>query len=275
MGYFAGTICYEENQFCFSRAFTFKHSFCAVRLSIGVSMKITVINGTEKHGVTNKLKEKFLQHFQNAEITEFYLPKDCPSFCIGCANCFAKGENYCKDYNYVNAIEKSLFEADLIVMTSPSYVMHVTGAMKALLDHLAYRWMPHRPAPEMFGKRAVIITQCIGAGAKSCSRDIKHSLSWWGISKIGVFNGTLINDIVWDKVSEKRRKKLTKSINRLARRFSKINYAKPAHTKFTTKIKFSLCRLIQKQVRKNGLAGLDNEYWYNNGWLGKCRPWKR
>ncbi|MCH5151978.1 MAG: flavodoxin family protein [Clostridiales bacterium] len=237
-------------------------------------MKITVINGTEKRGVTYKLKEMFLQHFQGAKITEFYLPKDCPSFCVGCTSCFVKGENNCKDYVYINAIEKSLLEADLIVMTSPAYVMHATGAMKALLDHLAYRWMPHRPAPEMFGKRAVIITQCMGAGAKSAAKDIKHSLSWWGISHIGVFNGALMNDIVWDKLSENKRKKLTKNINKLARKFAKINYSKPAHAKLITKIKFKLCRLIQKKVRKSGVAGLDNEYWYDNGWLGKSRPWK-
>ena len=42
-------------------------------------MKITVINGTEQQGVTYRLKEIFLQEFGNtAEVTEFYLPKDCP-----------------------------------------------------------------------------------------------------------------------------------------------------------------------------------------------------
>lgn len=80
-------------------------------------------------------------------------------------------------------------------MTSPAYVFHVTGAMKALLDHFAYRWIPHRPAPEMFGKRAVIITQCLGSGAKSAAKDMKHSLSWWGISQIGIFAGALMSDI--------------------------------------------------------------------------------
>ena len=45
-------------------------------------MNITVINGTEKHGVTYRLKEMFLAEFRNkANITEYYLPKDCPSFC--------------------------------------------------------------------------------------------------------------------------------------------------------------------------------------------------
>ena len=238
------------------------------------NIKIAVINGTEKRGVTYKLKEIFLQRFQGAEITEFYLPKDCPSFCAGCASCFVKGEGNCKDFAYISAIEKSLLQADLIVMTSPAYVMHATGAMKALLDHLAYRWMPHRPLPEMFGKRAVIITQCIGAGAKSAAKDIKHSLSWWGISRIGVFNGALMNDIVWDKIPEKRRQKFTKSIDGLARQFSKINYGKPARTTLMTKIKFAVCRLIQKQVRKSGAVSIDAEYWHDNGWFGKSRPWK-
>ena len=39
-------------------------------------MKITVINGTEKHGVTYRLKEVFLDQLRNdSDITEFYLPK--------------------------------------------------------------------------------------------------------------------------------------------------------------------------------------------------------
>lgn len=239
-------------------------------------MKITVINGTEKHGVTYKIKELFLQKFRpDAEITEFYLPKDCPAFCAGCTSCFMRGEDTCKDYSYINAVEKSLLQADLIVMTSPSYVMHATGAMKALLDHFGYRWMPHRPAAEMFAKRAVIITQCLGAGAKSAAKDIKHSLSWWGISKIGVFESALMSDILWDRLPEKKRKRLTKKINGLACKFAKVNYLKPARTGIITKIKFKFCRIIQKRVRKNGVAGPDNEYWYANGWLGKARPWKK
>ena len=238
-------------------------------------MKITVINGTEKHGVTYKLKSIFLQRFPSAEITEYYLPKDCPSFCAGCTSCFIKGENDCKDFIYIHAIEKSLLKADLIVFTSPAYVMGATGAMKALLDHFGYRWMPHRPAPELFGKRAVIITQCIGAGAKSTAKEIKNSLSWWGISKIGTFSGALMNDIVWDKLTEPKRKKLTGQMHKLAVRFAKINYIKPARTTVNTKVKFYICRMIQKKVRKSGNAGLDNEYWEKNGWLKKGRPWKR
>ncbi|MCR4929644.1 MAG: NAD(P)H-dependent oxidoreductase, partial [Lachnospiraceae bacterium] len=146
-------------------------------------MKIAVFNATEKHGVTYRLKEIFLEPFRDeAEITEFYLPKDCPSFCAGCTVCFRGDENKCKDAQYTQKIQKALLEADLLVFASPAYVFHTTGAMKTMLDHFGYRWMPHRPAKEMFSKRAVIITQCLGAGDKSTAKDIKDSLSWWGVS---------------------------------------------------------------------------------------------
>ena len=69
-------------------------------------MKITVINGTEKHGVTYKMKEIFLEQFKkDAEITEYYLPKDCPNFCVGCITCFGQGEHLCKDAEYIQRIE--------------------------------------------------------------------------------------------------------------------------------------------------------------------------
>lgn len=238
-------------------------------------MNITVINGTEKHGVTYRLKEMFLTEFKDrASITEYDLPKDCPNFCNGCVSCIIKGESTCKDAEYIGKIDKSLLKADLIVMTSPAYVFHITGAMKALLDHFAYRWIPHRPAPEMFGKRAVIITQCLGAGAKFAAKDIKHSLSWWGISKIGIFTGALMGNIAWERLSEKKRAEFTRKVKRLSQKFVQIDYTKPAHTNLITKIKFSVCRLMQKTLHKNDPEYLDGKYWAEQGWLGKIRPWK-
>ncbi len=238
-------------------------------------MNIAGINGTEKLRVTYQLKEVFLAAFrEKADITEYYLPKDCPNFCNGCVNCMIKGESACKDAEYIGKIEKSLLKADLIVMTSPAYVFHATGGMKAFLDHFAWRWLPHRPAPEMFGKRAVIMTQCLGAGAKSAAKDIKHSLSWWGISKIGIFTGALTGDIVWERLSEKKRAELTRKVKRLSGKFAGMDYSKPAHTNLITKAKFFVCRLMQRKLHKNDPEYLDGKYWAEQGWLGKTRPWK-
>lgn len=68
----------------------------------------------------------------NAEITEYYLPKDGPGFCTGYTACFRNNQNLCKDAEKVQKIERSLLEADLLVFTSPAYVFHTTGAMKAI-----------------------------------------------------------------------------------------------------------------------------------------------
>lgn len=237
-------------------------------------MKITVINGTEKHGVTWRLKEIFLERFrEKAEITEFYLPKDCPCFCMGCAGCIFKGEHTCRDFSYIRKIAEPLLESDLIVMTSPAYVMHATGAMKALLDHFAYLWMPHRPAPEMFSKRAVIITQCLGAGARSAAADIKHSLSWWGISRITVFTGKLMSDIVWEKLAGKKRAELIRRMNRLSKKLAAEDFGKAPRVSAVTKIKFLFCRMMQKSLHENNPEYTDGKYWAQQGWLDGKRPW--
>ncbi len=166
------------------------------------------------------------------------------------------------------------FKADLIVMTSPAYVFHVTGAMKALLDHFAYRWMPHRPAPEMFGKRAVIITQCLGSGAKSAAKDIKHSLSWWGISEIGIFTGALMGDIVWEKAIPKETRRAYGKDSKSYPKVCTYGLHKIRTHNLITKIKFFFCRMIQKSIHRSDPEHLDGKYWAEQGWLADSRPWK-
>ncbi|MBR5180778.1 MAG: NAD(P)H-dependent oxidoreductase [Clostridiales bacterium] len=238
-------------------------------------MKITVINGTEKHGVTYRLKEAFLEPFRGkANITEFYLPKDGPGFCIGCTQCFRERQDLCKDAACIRKIEKAMLEADLLVFTSPAYVFHATGAMKTMLDHFGYRWMPHRPAKEMFGKRAFIITQCLGAGGSSTVKDIKDSLSWWGISCIKSCTFKLMSEIDWNKIPEKKRAAMTNKLKAAAAKFNAIDYGRPAHTNLITKAKFYMVRMLQTGLGKDNPEYTDFKYWKANGWLDKVRPWK-
>lgn len=239
-------------------------------------MKIAVINGTEKHGVTYRLKELFLEELRDAaEITEFYLPKDCPSFCTGCTNCISKSESLCRDAAFVQKIDRAMRDADLLVFTSPTYVFHVTGAMKSLLDHFAYHWMPHRPAGELFGKRALIITQTLGAGEASAAKDIRDSLSWWGVPYIRTVALKLLGHVVWDKLPEKRRRALTAGVQKAARHFRAIDYTKPARTTLAVKAKFYAVRMLQARLGKANPEYTDYVYWKTNGWLDRARPWKR
>lgn len=239
-------------------------------------MKITVINGTEKKGVSFKLKEIFLKKIRdNAEIQEFYLPKDCPKFCAGCITCFVKNEDMCPHNDYIKPIRKSIENSDLLVFISPAYVMHTTGAMKSFLDHMAFLWMPHRPHPAMFTKRAVIITQCLGAGAKSTAKDIKDSLSWWGISKIKIVTARLTEDILWEKLSQEKQNKIERKMDKFSNQVVKINFNKVPKTSLLVKIKFNICRMIQKTIYKKNKKSLDCQYWLEHGWLNKKRPWNK
>ena len=67
-------------------------------------------------------------------------------------------------------------KADILIFTSPVYVYHVTGSMKAFLDHYGYRWMVHRPEEKMFSKQVVCIATAAGAGMKSTIKDISDSM---------------------------------------------------------------------------------------------------
>lgn len=83
-----------------------------------------------------------------------------------------------------------------------------------------------------------------------------------------------MSDIVWEKLSEKKRAELTKKVNRLSRKFARIDYTKPAHTNVITKVKFSVCRRMQQTLHENDPEYLDGKYWAEQGWLEKARPWK-
>lgn len=238
-------------------------------------MKITVINATEIKGITFRAKEMFLENFKDAEIAEFYLPKDCPAFCAGCKTCILKSEEKCKDFEYIQKIDLALRDADLIVMASPAYVFHTTGAMKAMLDHFAYRWIPHRPAKEMFTKRAVIITQALGAGEKSALKDIKDSLSWWGISEIYTTSFKLMSEVIWNNLPQKKQNEIKNKMHKLANKISKIDFTKPGKTGFVAKMKFYIVRMMQSDLGKKDPQYRDYNYWKDNGWLDKVRPWKK
>ena len=107
-------------------------------------MKIVIINGQNHKGSTYHIADKLARKV-GGEITEFFLPKDFGEFCLGCTQCFTTDERKCPHYNKLKPITDAMDEADLIILASPVYVYHVTGSMKAFLDHYGYRWMVHRP----------------------------------------------------------------------------------------------------------------------------------
>ncbi len=229
-------------------------------------MKITVIHGQSHKGSTYNTA-KLLCDRLGGEVSEFFLPKDFDGFCRGCAACFLECEGKCPDYEKLKPLTEAMDEADVIILASPVYVMHATGAMKAFLDHLGYRFMVHRPEEKMFGKQAVCIATAAGAGMGSTIKDMADSTFFWGIAKTYRL-GVAVSETRWDMVKNRVKKKIERKTKSLARKITrKAGSIKPG---IKTRAFFGMMAMMQK----NGFNPADVEYWKAKGWTKGKRPWK-
>ncbi len=230
-------------------------------------MKICIVNGQNHKGSTYHIG-KMLADKVGGEITEFFLPRDFGEFCCGCTNCFMKGEDKCPHYEKLSPITKAVDEADLIILTSPVYVYHCTGSMKAWLDHYGWRWIVHRPEGKMFSKQAVVISTAAGAGMKSANKDMADSLSFWGVPKIYRL-GAAVMSVSWNEVKPSKKQKLEKKTDRLARKIRR-NKIKP-RVSVKGRLFFTAMHFVNKS---GGMNPADNEYWKSKGWTENKRPWR-
>lgn len=229
-------------------------------------MNIVIIHGQNHKGSTYHIA-RILAKKLKGKVTEFFLPRDFGSFCVGCTSCFGKSEALCPHYEKLNPITKALDDADVIILASPVYVFHATGAMKAFLDHYGYRWMVHRPEEKMFRKQAVCISTAAGAGMKSTNKDMADSMFFWGVAKTYKY-GVAVREVAWDRVDNKIKRRVERKTTVLARRIRK-NFGK-VKPSVKTRAFFSVMRLAQKA----GWNEADRKYWEKKGWMGKRRPWK-
>lgn len=232
-------------------------------------MQVTIINGQNHKGSTYHIGRMLAEKVASPEqIMEFFLPRDMPHFCIGCNQCFLKSETACPHYETLSPMTKAMDDADLIILTSPVYVYHVTGSMKAFLDHYGYRWMVHRPNKGMFRKQAVVISTAAGGGMKSTCKDMAHSCFSWGIPKIYRY-GVAVRAINWDSISTAKKRKFDRKTTQIARKIRQ----NIGHVSVPVKTKgfFHIVRFLQKKGMDNPA---DKAYWKANGWDGKSRPWK-
>lgn len=229
-------------------------------------MKITIIHGQSHKGSTYHIARILAEQLEG-EIQEFFLPRDFNSFCIGCATCFGKTETLCPHYEKLRPITEAIDNADVIILASPVYVYHATGAMKNLLDHYGYRWMVHRPEEKMFDKQAVCISTAAGAGMRSTNKDMSDSTFFWGIAKTYKY-GVGVAETSWDRVSARKKRRVEKKMSSLAAKIKKNQgKVKPS---LKTKAFFHIMRLMQK----DGWNKADVNYWKAKGWIGSKRPWK-
>lgn len=229
-------------------------------------MKVTVIYGNARHGTTWKLTRLFLESLEGAEATEFFLPTDFSGACTGCMTCIMGNEERCPHREQLAPILAALEGAGLIILASPVYVMGMTGAMKCLSDHLAWRWTVHRPDPSMFSKVGIAIATAAGPCTGKTCKDLKRQLFYLGVPKVFSWGEAVGGG--WDYMGEEQKRTLERKAKRLAARAGRaVGRAKPGPK---LRAWFWLMTLVRKTESIPG----DTTYWRERGWLDGGRPWK-
>jgi multimeric flavodoxin WrbA len=235
-------------------------------------MNIVLIHGQGHKGITYTMSHAVLKYLmkEDAQLKEFFLPKDGPAFCVGCNLCFVKGENNCPEAEKVQPIALAMEWADIIILDTPNYVMDMSGAMKNLLDHLAYRWVTHRPHGSMFSKIGIVVSSSAGAPPNGILKSLAKKLKWMCVPKIYRF--PLISQAMGVKdLSPAKKAEIEKKARRIAQKVSKA--ARHPRTTLRVKLLFQLFRKMQKG-EASAWNPVDQSWWKEQGWLDKTLPWK-
>ncbi|MBQ9898195.1 MAG: NAD(P)H-dependent oxidoreductase [Ruminococcus sp.] len=231
-------------------------------------MKVLIISGTNHKGSTYTIGRMVADKIAEPEdISEVLLPRDFNEFCCGCTNCFMKAAENCPHFAKLSPITERIDAADVLILTSPVYVYHCTGQMKALLDHYGWRWMAHRPDEKMFSKQAVVVATAAGAGMKSALKDMADSCFFWGIPQTYRL-GMAVRAVNWEGVPEKRKQSVAAKADSIAKKIIRRQGNVPVPLK--TRAFFRLMSMIQK----NGWNQADMDYWKAKGWTDGVKPWK-
>lgn len=229
-------------------------------------MKSVLLHGQNHKGSTYHIGRMIADGIPGEnEIREFFFPKDLNHFCLGCYRCI-EDVTACPYYGEKKIILDAMDEADLLIVTTPTYCLHVSAPLKAFIDLTFDMWMSHRPMKSMFSKKAVVVSTAAGSGTKSAIRDVKDALFYMGVPKI-IKYGISVQAMNWDQVSEKKKAKIEKDVLAIAR---KVNDKKPS-VGIRTRFMFMLMGTLQKKGWNS--SPVETAYWKDNGWLDGKKPW--
>lgn len=239
-------------------------------------MKIVVVHGSPRKGNTYAATQVFMDEMRKqgtVEFSEYFLPKDMPEFCCGCMICFIKSEELCPHAKYTLPILEDMLKADALIFSTPVFVFQTSGGMKSFLDHFAHLFIVHRARPEMFRKKAFIISSTAGMGTKAAIKTIYDSLRYWGINRVYSLGFATFGDD-WANMKADKKSKITSRIKKKAARFYReVASGKRHHPYFIIRFMFLVRKIIMKKVDDDSSA--DKKYWMEKGWLqGTNSPFK-
>jgi multimeric flavodoxin WrbA len=142
-------------------------------------MKVLAINGSPRKGgnteaLLNRVCARLNTHGIETEIIK--IGGELLSGCTACGACFKTKNNKCIIYNDpMNEWIEKMFEADGLLLGSPTYFSDITMEMKALIDRAAYVAIANDQA--MANKVGAAVTAVRRAGAQHTLDSMLHMFS--------------------------------------------------------------------------------------------------
>lgn len=201
------------------------------------------------------------------EIAEFFFPRDLNHFCAGCYRCI-ENTAACPYYEEKKKIIDAMDRADVLIVTTPTYCMHMSAPLKSFFDMTFDLWMAHRPMESMFKKKALIVTTAAGTGTGSAMKDVEDCLFYLGVPGIYKY-GQAVQAMSWDDVAADKKKKIGKAADKLARKLSQKGAPSVG---IKTRFMFGVMGMMQKKGWNS--SPVETQYWKEKGWLNKKRPWQ-
>ncbi len=222
--------------------------------------RIVIIHGQKRkrgsnYNISRNLALKI--NSNSADIVEHFV--NDLDFCTGCSNCILRGEDKCPHKDKIMPIAKDIEAADILIINSPTYVMEMTGQLKVFFDHMAYRYIVHRPHKSMEKKIAVLISTAAGSGAKRVTKSLANQMLWWGVGKSYQIHFSVFSSD-WEGVKEEIKNKIDKKSNEIAENISSLTNVKRS-------IKGQLYFNIMKKVQTKMNNPIDIAHWKENGWI--------
>ncbi|MDU5080109.1 hypothetical protein CIW83_05085 [Tissierella sp. P1] len=235
-------------------------------------MKVVIIYGNGRKGSTYncvQIIKRTIGQYEDVKFEEIWLPKDFPELCCGCFNCILKGELFCPHSEYVYPIVNSIIEADGIIMASPAYGLDVSGAMKTLIDHLCFMWMPHRPHNEVFSKIGFVVSTAAGSGMKRTNKTMKLALNYMGFKRVYDF-GSAVAASRWEDVKGSKKLIIEKKLIKKSHKYyQSLVDRKKLKSRLSTRLTFIVMR---KMISGYQDGNIDKEYWKSMGWFDNIKP---
>ncbi len=219
---------------------------------------VVIIHGqNRKVGSNYNISWDLAKKLRSVNIKEHFV--NDIKFCTGCSNCILKGEGTCPHKDRIAPIASDVENADILIINSPTYVMGMSGQLKTFFDHMAYRYMVHRPHKSMASKVAVLISTAAGAGANRVIKSLKTQMLWWGVGRTYALHFSVFAT-GWEGVSDKKKAEIASRIDKIALKISRLN-------KINRGLKGRFYFHLMKKLQPKMNNPIDIAHWKENGWI--------